>query len=262
MKKIRACWTAWFVALMFTVCSFVVMPHNTYAAQFTPKNIQTDLSMTLTNQYVWRGVANEDTKDDVCLQPSLTFSYGGAFANIWQNIDTANWGRSSRGDSLTETDLTFGYGKTIGKYYFESGYTYYAYDQQKDGQEVYIMGQLDSFLKPALTIYQDFAHYPATFINLGVSQPVPVLSTGMTLTLGASMDYLISGDKDAYPDGNNLDKKFNGFYDGLLSASLDIPVTKMITVTPQVYWSFPVSGDAKPLVDNYVYGAISVDVAF
>ncbi len=259
MKITKEKWSL-LIAFVFAMTS-LVFTSNVNAAQlaFNPKEIQTDLSLTLTNQYVWRGRADNTTKNDICLQPSITFGYGNAYVNIWQNIDTANWGKKD--DALTETDMTVGYGKDIGPYYVEAGYTYYAYDQQKDGQEIYVSGQMaKAFLKPTLTIYQDFAHYPATFINLSLYHSVNVYEN-VRLDLTASGDYLISGDFEQYPD-NDGKHKFNGFYDGLLSASLNIPVTQSISVIPQISWCFPITGDAKDLVDNYVYGAITVDMFF
>ncbi len=259
MNSIKEKW-ALLIAIVFTFASLGFVSNSTAAQQaFNPKNIQTDVSLTVTNQYVWRGRADNTTKNDICLQPSLTFSYGNAYVNIWQNIDTANWGKKD--DALTETDMTVGYGKDLGPYYVEAGYTYYAYDQQKDGQEIYISGQMSkTFLKPTITVYQDFAHYPATFINLSLYHSVNVYGD-TRLDLTASGDYLISGDLKQYPD-NDGKHKFNGFYDGLLSASLNIPVTQSISVIPQISWCFPITGDAKDLVDNYVYGAITIDMVF
>ncbi len=232
-----------------------------------------DVSVSVLSQYIWRGEA--DSRDSMVIQPSYTFGYDGAFVNIWQNIDTNPYLDAM--DNLNETDFTFGYSKDIGPVTVEGGYIWYALSGEKDMNELYVSGTLNTMLSPKLTVYREISHYPSTYITLGVSQSVPVgqvMGRDLDLNLAAKVSYLASNDKGAYWDGNNKSKDFNDFKDGLISASMDFPLAKNVTLTPEIDWTFPLSKKAGELLsdssfdagrsgqNSFVYGGITVDVQF
>ena len=69
--------------------------------------------------------------------------------------------------------------------------------------------------------------------------------------------------------------KYHNFHDGTISASLDIPIGKYITVSPMVAYSFPLSNDADDMIptmsvmdiadddeSDFVYGGITFAMSF
>jgi hypothetical protein len=85
--------------------------------------------------------------------------------------------------------------------------------------------------------------------------------------LGASASYNINNKIMGFDeDGND----FSNFYNGELSAGLSIPITKAISITPKVAYSFPLSDDAEEAIKNIsddgdkdiLYGGINVTLSF
>ncbi|NDY42486.1 hypothetical protein G3N55_06470 [Dissulfurirhabdus thermomarina] len=235
------------------------------------------LTVDVLSQYVWRGFAL--TEDSVVVQPSLTVGYRGFEANLWGNVDTDRRGAlaGQHLNSWTETDATLSYTASLGPVALTGGYIYYALDgvAVDDSEEVFAAVALDAPLNPTLTVYREVAHLPSWYVTLAVSHSV-ALPHGMSLDLGAQAAYLVSGDRDGYPEVDDrgvIHGKFNDFRDGLVSAALAIPVSPDLTVTPEVFWSFPLSADSEALTrdsglsvtndkDNFVYGGVSVSLAF
>jgi hypothetical protein len=229
-----------------------------------------DVSISLMSQYIWRG--QELSRDSLIIQPSLTIGYRGFAANIWQNIDTDHWDTTDDVDNLNETDITLSYGHDFGSFGLETGYIWYSLDVADDSHEVYASATLNTLLSPTLTVYREFAHYPGTYITLGISHSVEFPWYDMSLDLGLQGSYLISDDENAYPEPGDPDDEYSDFHDGLLSVALNVPVNKYITVTPELDWSFPLSNDAADDMqrtnaghggkDNFFYGGVSVSLAF
>lgn len=235
-----------------------------------------DLTVAALSQYVWRGFAY--TKDSVVVQPSMTVGYKDFSFNLWGNVDTDRWNGTTNGtDNWTETDMTMSYGWAMGPVNFSAGYIYYAVDNADDTQEVYLSATLNTLLSPTLKVYRDIDHYAGWYATLGVSHALPI-KDDIALTLGAQVSYLAADEASSYADPDDLnDPKtdaYNNFHDGLLSASLKIPVNQYISVTPQVYYSFPLSSDADDRLkaDNtgyiakndsdFLYGGVSVSMTF
>ncbi len=229
-----------------------------------------ELEMSVLSQYIWRG--QELSQDSLVLQPSLTVEYKGFGFNLWGNLDTETVLEDT--NNWNETDMTLYYGTNIGPVGVTGGYIYYALDGIDDSQEVFLSASLDTFLNPTITVYREFAHSPSWYITAEVSHSF-ALPYDMSLDLGAQASYLKSNDATAYPEisghGIPTGDKFSNLHDGTISAALNIPVDRYVTVTPQVYWTFPLSGDAADEMDyrsvdgndnNFVYGGISINFSF
>jgi len=229
-----------------------------------------DVSISLMSQYIWRG--QELSRDSLIIQPSLTIGYRGFAANIWQNIDTDYWDTTDDVDNLNETDITLSYGHDFGNFALEAGYIWYSLDVADDSHEIYASATLNTLLSPTLTVYREFAHYPGTYITLGVSHSIEFPWYDMSLDLGLQGSYLISDDEGAYPEPGDSDDEYSDFHDGLVSVALNVPVNKYITVTPELDWSFPLSSDAADDMQRtnagrggkncFCYGGVSVSLAF
>jgi len=242
---------------------------------------EADFSMSLLSQYIWRGY--ELSKDSMVVQPSATVSWGGASFNLWGNWDTDLYdGRPANlegMDNYNETDITFSYSKDFGLVSAGVGYVYYALDQAEDSQEFFLTGSLNVFLSPTLTVCREFAHYPSTYVELAVSHSF-VLPRQISLGVGLSGSCLFSDDNGAYADPDDPGEDYNGLHDGRLSISLTVPFTafydaesvRYFAFTPELYYVFPLGGDASKDMagaalgdsgnNNFVYGGITFSLCF
>ncbi len=237
------------------------------------RDISADASMAVISQYIWRGY--EQSRDSIIIQPSITFGYNGFSANIWQSIDTDPW---SDTENLYETDFTLSYDTEIKGVSVGAGWIWYALpDAVYDSQEFYVTAQFDLFLEPTITIYREFYHAPSTYITVGLSHAIDIAigRINSSLNLGIQGSYLISNDEGSYADPNDIEDEYNNFHDGLISAELSIPVNAHITLTPSIYWSFPLCDDAADDMkgwakdnlnhkgkDNFIYGGVNIGFKF
>lgn len=214
-----------------------------------------DASVAFLSKYVWRGFELSD--DSIVIQPSLAASYKGFSANLWANLDTDNYTTGTH--NWNETDFTLSYDGAYEKMGYGVGWIYYALeDGADDTQEWYGTVSYDVILAPSLTIYYDTDRFAgAWYANLGFSHTF-MIAEKYGLDLGLSFGYLDDGES------------YNEFHDGLLSAAMSFPIGEYFAITPEIYWSFPLSGTAGDLIegasfsnkDNFVYGGVSASFAF
>ncbi len=236
-----------------------------------------DLSVSLLSAYIWRG--QELSKDSLVIQPSATFAYKGFSANIWANYDTDLYRTIEDLDNLNETDYTLSYEHDFGFVATEIGYIYYALDQTEDSQEFFVSATLNTLLSPKLTIFREFAHAPSTYLTLEVSHSIE-LGHDISLDMGLLGSALFSDDSEAYPDPDDENDEYSGLHHGKASISMYIPFTafmhdpaaRYFSITPEVDWVFPISGDGsndmanRALGDtrnnNFVYGGATISLSF
>ena len=222
------------------------------------------------SQYIFRGY--ELSKDSVVIQPSLTVGYRGFEANLWGNLDTNDKYTQANKANWNETDLTLSYTQEFGPVKLSGGYIYYAFDRVDDSQELYVKIAGNFLLSPTLSIYREIANYPGWYLNLGVSHSIN-LTKEITLDLGASIAYQIS-DTDKIVQYNSqllpTTNKYNALHDGNLMMGLTIPFGKYFSVKPVVYYSLPLSDEAKYRIQgtslsnqyDFFYGGIILTAAF
>jgi hypothetical protein len=222
------------------------------------------------SQYIFRGY--ELSKDSVVIQPSLTVGYRGFEANIWGNLDTNDKYTQANKANWNETDLTLSYTQEFGPVKVSGGYIYYAFDRVDDSQELYLKIGGNFLLSPTLSIYREIANYPGWYLNLGVSHSIN-LTKEITLDLGASIAYQISDTDKIVKYNSNLQPttdKYNALHDGNLVVGLTIPFGKYFSVKPVLYYSLPLSDDAKYRIQgtslsnkyDFFYGGIILTAAF
>jgi uncharacterized protein (TIGR02001 family) len=213
-------------------------------------------SVAFLSKYMWRGYELSD--NNLVIQPSLTLAYKGFAINSWSNLDTdvdkkAMW---------TETDLTLSYDTKIGPVGLGGGYIYYGLSDADDTQEFYLKASYDTLLTPTLIVYKDVDSFPGYYLNLGLSRSIS-LPQDMSLGLAGGFGYYISTTDSIVEAGTN--KKYNGLQDGLLSATLNIPVSKYITVAPSVSYAFALSNKAKDslgITSGKMFGGVTLSIAF
>lgn len=223
-------------------------------------------SVDILSQYVWRG---QQLSDEVVIQPSVGISYGGFGANLWANYDTDT-------KEHNETDLTLSFSNSVDKLSYDAGYIYYALDSSgddgsgNDTQEFYLTLGYDVILSPSITVYYDFDEGDGAFIVAAIGHSFE-LPHKLSLDLGASASY--NADNLVMGTDENGDE-FSDFYNGTLSASLAIPITDAISVTPVIAYSFPLSNDSEDVLEgiaeavtgdrdaDVVYGGVNISLSF
>ena len=153
-------------------------------------------STAVLNRYVFRGY--EISSNSIVIQPSLTFSYDGFAATLWENLDSSEHATQyfipdKPGEArFNETDFILAYTRSIGRFSLAGGYAYYAmeYSIPGDTEELFISATCNVLAKPTLSIYRDIAEFPGTYLNLSLSHSKPVCkSRGITLDAAASAGY-------------------------------------------------------------------------
>lgn len=226
---------------------------------------EADLTMGFYSQYIWRGFAF--SRDSLVIQPSMTVSYKGFGANLWGNLDTKQWATddADKTSNFNETDLTLSYDGSAGIFGYGAGWILYSVDGAKDSHEFYASASLDTILAPSLTIYKETTGLQGIYAKLAIGHSFE-LAKDVSLDLGASASY--------YDNEQSGADSYSELHDGVLSASVTLPVAEYVTVSPQLYYSFPLSSKAKDylkaansdLIDkakaDYVYGGVAVSFAF
>jgi hypothetical protein len=250
--------------LLAAVMAVGILAGSSYAEE--PK-VTGFASVDVMSNYVWRGIK---VSNSWVVQPSVGITYGDFGANIWGNYDSDVAEVTSNGETghgeMTETDFTLTYAKSIGKFTLGGGYIYYAFDGYNDTQEVFASAAYDMLLNPTLTVYYDYDEGNGAFITASVSHTFS-LPKDMSLKLGALVSYNIENGIMGFD--NNGDK-FSNFYNAELNTALTIPVTKAISVTPKMAYSFALSNDAKDAMlglandgrHDILYGGVNVTLSF
>ncbi len=237
--------------------------------------------MAVMSKYMWRGFELSD--ESIVLQPSLVVSYRGYWVNLWSNLDMDN-GEDRYRNTLNENDFCFGYDKSCGSVSVGASYLYYGYGAGTiDWQEFSVYGSLDMILAPTLTINREFAYYPSTYVNLGVSHSIP-LTPEITLDLAGSVGYYSFSDNgrnkgDGFVKYDDdlvaTDDLFSSLNDLQVSAGVPIPFGGICSVTPTVIFSTAMGSDAENFYKvmnkkgdedegdtSFIYGGITFSMSF
>jgi hypothetical protein len=236
---------------VLTLTFLGAVPYAVLAEEEVPT---ADASVAFLSKYVWRGFELSD--GSMVIQPSITTAYKGFSGNLWGNFDTDY--EPAGGQKWNETDFTLSYDGSYEKFGYGGGWIYYALDGTDDTQEFYGTVSYDVLLAPTLTIYYDTDHFAgAWYANLAFSHTF-MIAEKYGLDLGLSFGYL---------DDN---EDYNALHNGLLSASMSFPINKYFAITPELYWSFPLSNDAEDYItaasisndDQFIYGGVSASFSF
>lgn len=214
-------------------------------------------SISFLSKYMWRGY--ELSNDSIVVQPSMTMAYKGLAFNTWSNLDTDPVGENA---ALNETDLTLSYDTNFGPFGLGVGYIYYGLEGMQDTQEFYLKTSYATILTPTLTMYKDVSSLPGYYFSMGLSHSIS-LTEAIALNLSGAFGYYISDDDTIVKAGT--DDKYNGLQDGLLSASLSIPVTKYITVAPTASYAFALSDKAEDslgISGGEAFGGVVLSISF
>lgn len=231
-------------------------------------------SVDFLNQYVWRGYALSDAQKGMVIQPSVTVSYMGFSLNVWGNFDTddRNPVGPEYGAAWNETDLTLSYTRElIPNLSGTLGFIYYALDKVDDSLEVYTgLSYTFPWLTVGVTGYREISHYPGWWVSLDLTKNIKLPCYDWSLDLGSSFIFQASDDRGAYPDPSDFNDPYVDFHAGIVSAALNFPIGKYITISPKVGYSFPLSSDADDIIEglswdnhgDHVFGGIRISASF
>jgi hypothetical protein len=236
---------------------------NLYAEE--PK-VAGSVSVDVMSNYVWRG---QKLSNSWVVQPSVGITYGGFGANIWGNYDSDRFEATSADSGhgeFSEVDFTMNYSRSIEKLTLTGGYIYYAFDGANDSQEVYLSAAYETLLSPALTVYYDYDEGNGAFIVASIGHSI-ALPKDMSLNLGALASYNINNKIMGFDKNGD---GFSNFYHSEISAGLNIPLTKALSVTPKAAYSFALTSDSKEAISgvsddgkkNILYGGINLTLSF
>lgn len=244
--------------LSISILALVAITFFAGSASAEEPKISGSVSVDTMSNYVWRGIK---LSNSWVVQPSVGITYGDFSANIWANYDN-----DAVGNEFNEVDFTVGYSKTLGNFTLGGGYILYTFDGYQDTQEVFATASYDMLLSPALTVYYDFDEGQGAFVTASVGHEF-ALPKDISLSLGALASYNIqNGIMGLDSDGN----KFSNFYNAELSSALTIPVTKAISITPKMTYSFALSNDSKDAISamaddgrrDILFGGINLTWSF
>jgi len=238
-------------------------------------------SVDMLSQYVFRGVAL--SRGSVVFQPSVTASYKGFSVNVWGNWDT--YERNPFGITTVnrkkakwnETDFTASYSHTFFKNLkVKGGIVYYALDANiaaNDTFEIYgsVVYKFPWF-EVGFAAYKEVAYIPGWYLYWHIAKsfelPVNLPSGKPSLDLHAGWSAELSGSKTAFPTSDG--SYYRSLNAGVLMATLNIPVTKRVTVSPKIIYWYGLGGQSTFVLrnlswdgqQNHVLGGASVAFSF
>lgn len=193
---------------------------------------------TVLNGYVWRGQVMNDA---AVLQPSFTLGKGAFTINTWGNLNLTDAVTEDAPD-FSELDLTFSYSKTVGAVALGAGLIEYSFPNTTfaNTREVYASIGLPTLpVVPSLSVYYDFDEADGVYglLSLAYSHSITEKATlALFASLGAATAeynaFYFGVDESALNDAN-------------VGATLSIPVTKQLTITPGVQFTTLPDGDIK-----------------
>jgi Bacterial protein of unknown function (Gcw_chp) len=227
------------------------------------------VNVDLFSHYVWRGFA---LTDGFAFQPSVFVSTKGMTFTSWSSWSSTDAGCFDADDcpALREHDFTFDYTRPVGAATVSVGYINYLFppyrtDAAKAADAVGVTNELyggvtfTTLLNPFVKAYfdvdgDDFDTSKGTYLQFGVSQPIPLAEDAVTLTPMFSVAYNFSQwiTEDDWNDAN-------------LGVKLAIPVGKF-TITPSMYLSIGLNDTVKAVGygdgDTKFYGGVGFSYAF
>ncbi len=204
------------------------------------------------DRYVWRGQYLD--RDDV-LQPGISMTAKGLTVGYWSSWDMAN------DDALMsdESDYFVSYAYSLGPVTLSAGHTWYSFPAgSTSSRDFFVSAAVSTILSPVFTFIHDYedgnAYGNGNYYSLGLSHTLDVYKPyGISLTLGTTV---------GYNDHQWLNGK--GFH-FTPTAALNVPVTKNMTISPNVGYNIT-QGDLKdPAIGNqerHIFGGVRSVVTF
>ena len=197
------------------------------------------------SHYVWRGFL---LTDSFAFQPTAWAKFGDVTFSSW-----SSWSDVDGGPAM-EHDFTIDYTKAVHpKVNLSVGYINYffpAVDAGRHSDELYVVSAFVAPLNPTVKAYFDVHEGKGTYLNFGVSHPIP-LGSKVTATPSFAIGYNM---KQWIED--------NTWNDANFGLKLTIPVHAKVTLAPGIYYSKGLTENYDDLIPDKFYGGLSVAVTF
>jgi len=251
------------VAMALCLMALPAMAQEKIGEKKVEEKVAANASVGVFSNYVWRGIK---LSKGIVFQPSATAAYNDFSLNLWANMDPNVPAEGDDELELTETDVTLSYGTSIDKLSLGGGYIYYAFDGLADTQEAYVTAAYDTILSPTLHAYYDFDEGTGWYIMASVSHSLSITEE-LALNLGAYASYTADNAVMGLTDAG---EEVSDFYNAQVSASVDIPISEKISLSPMLAYSFALSDDAEEAIKNaniggdsdVLYGGVTLTLSF
>jgi hypothetical protein len=253
------------------------------SAEKKPDRPEFSGSVDMLSQYVWRGIAL--SRNGVVFQPSMTISYQGFSANIWGNWDVNEQNpfgaiKPNRNSAKwNETDFTFSYSKEVIKNLtLTGGVIYYALDSNNSPYDSFEVFGGVAYKFPWFDVgfqaFKEVSNLPGWYLSWNISKSITIpvqpkfLADKPSLDLLAGWSAELSNSHTAYPTASGA--FYRSMHAGVLSAGLNLPVLKNITLTPKVIYWYSLGGQSTYTLralswdgyQNHILGGFSVSTKF
>jgi hypothetical protein len=205
------------------------------------------VTLDFMSHYVWRGFL---LTDKFAFQPTVWGKFGDVMVSSWSSISP-----DQEGGAWREHDFTVDYTRAVHpKVNLSVGYINYAFPPvEGDGQftnEFYVVSAFVAPLNPTVKVYFDVHEGKGTYLNFGVSHPIPLGDKGILATPSFAIGY----NHQQWID----DSTWN---DANFGIKLTIPVHPKVTLGPGIYYSKGLT-DFDDLIPDKFYGGVSVAITF
>jgi hypothetical protein len=224
-----------------------------------PPAVTGGVNVDLFSHYVWRGFA---LTDGFAFQPSVYVSTHGLTVTSWSSWSSTDAGCFDPDDcpAIREHDFTVDFTKPVGKATVSVGYINYLFPPYRteaakaagaigSTNELYAGVTFTAPGNPFVKANFDVDAEDGTYLQFGVSQPIPLAEGKATLTPLFAIAYNF---KQWIPD--------NDWNDANLGVKLAVPVTSHFTITPAAYLSIGLNDTVKAVGygdgDTKFYGGV------
>ena len=228
--------------ILVTALIFLYLPVNLYADD--PVGLSFGSDIAVNSKYLWRGI---EFNEDPVFQPDVWVSFKGFTATVWGNMELTDVydgsGENGAKNDFTEVDYILDYSNSFNNINYSIGWIYYDFPHTRftDTHELYVALGYDAFLAPTVTLYRDLRANDGYYLTFSISHDIELKNFfNSTLSTGAAIS-MASEKMTNYYYGDD-EKKVT---DGLLSASLSIPITKNVAIVPSVNYSALIDGGVR-----------------
>jgi hypothetical protein len=200
------------------------------------------------SKYIWRG---QLLTDDFAFQPTVWGKFGDVTVSSWSSISP-----DQDGGAFREHDLTVDWTRAVHpKVNLSLGYINYAFPPvDGDGQftnEFYVVSAFVAPLNPTVKAYFDVHEGKGTYLNFGISHPIPLGDSKLVATPSFALGYNMKQwiDDNTWNDAN-------------FGLKLTIPVHAKVSLAPAIYYTKGLTENYDDLIPDKFYGGLSVAITF
>lgn len=215
-------------------------------------------ALDINSAYVWRGLT---FNDGFVLQPSLDVAKSGFDLNVWANFDLDDYDGAVDSGEFSEVDLTGSYSHSLGPVNASVGVIEYLFPAGADSTTELFIGldmEVGAGFSVATKVYYDTNQVNDFYITAGVGYSYSI-NKPTTLNLSGTIAYAGEDFAAFYAGGTD-----SGFFNYLLSASVQYDVTEALSVSAGINYSDSLDKDVLPddAVDTKFFGGVNISYAF